>query len=80
MHVAYTNPGGLAAFDLVRNAPGVQIVADIGTDAVYDPSTATLYVAKGDALVAIKAGTSNQTDAARLALEKPFGRLVAGRI
>lgn len=81
MDTEYTSPGGKAAFDLVKQRPGVQTVAGIGTDAAFDPATATLYVSKGDALVSIVAvGTTSQTPAARLAVESIFGKLVAGRI
>ena len=80
MTTEYTSSGGKAAFDLVKQRPGVQTVADIGTDAVFDPTTATLYVSKGDALWSIVAGTFGQTPAARLAIESPFGKLAAGRM
>ena len=76
----YTSPGGKAAFDLVKQRPGVQTVAGIGTDAVFDPATATLYVSKGDALVSIVAAPTTATPAARLITETIFGKLVAGRI
>jgi hypothetical protein len=76
----YTSSGGKAAFDLVKQRPGVQTVADIGTDAVFDPATATLYVSKGDALVSIVAAPTTATPAARLITESIFGKLVAGRI
>ena len=80
MTTEYTSSGGKAAFDLVKQRPGVQTVADIGTDAVFDPATATLYVSKGDAMVSIVAGIFGQTPAERLAIESTFGKLVAGRI
>ena len=76
----YTNPGGKAAFDLVKQRPGVQTVAGIGADAVFDPTTATLYVSKGDALVSIVAAPTTATPAARLITESIFGKLVAARI
>ncbi len=76
----YTSSGGKAAFDLVKQRPGVQTVADIGTDAVFDPGTATLYVSKGDKLVSIVAGTTTSAPAARLIIETKLGKLVAGRI
>jgi hypothetical protein len=76
----YTSTGGKAAFNLVKQRPGVQTVAGIGTDAVFDPATATLYVSKGDALVSIVAAPTTATPAARLVTETVFGKLVAGRI
>lgn len=80
MDTEYTSSGGKAAFDLVKQRPGIQTVTDIGTEAVFDPGTATLYVSKGDKLVSIVAGTTTSAPAARLIIETMFGKLVAGRI
>lgn len=80
VRLTYTKPGGQAAFDAVKSVAGVQVVDDIGADAVFDPATKTLYVAKGDAMVAIVAGTSPLTPAGGLSFAKPYGRLVATRL
>jgi hypothetical protein len=50
--LTFTKPGGKAAFDLVKASPGIRLVSDVGMDGAFDPATATLYVSKGDALVA----------------------------
>jgi hypothetical protein len=51
-----------------------------GADGVFDPASATLYVSKGDALVAIVAGSAAQSSAGRLALEATVARIVVGRM
>jgi hypothetical protein len=75
--LTYTNPGGQAAFNVIKASAGMQPVANVGSDAVFDPTTETLYVRKGDALVAVRSGLF-VTD--RLAAETQLGRLAAGRI
>ena len=47
---------------------------------MFDPATATPYVAKAEALVKIVTGTAAETPAARLIVESRFGKLVASRI
>ncbi len=84
-----TNPGGTAAFDLVKAIPGARAIPDLGADrgggllgaeGVFDPATKTLYVAKGDALVAILAGSSAQSPETRLATETAIARILVGRL
>ena len=86
--ITYTTAGGQAAFQAVKQLAGVQVVTDVGADAVFDPASSTLYVAKGDALVAIFAndacGCANpsamQAPDALLMVETQMGKLIAGRI
>jgi hypothetical protein len=80
VRLTYTKPGGQAAFDAAKSAPGVEVVNDIGTDAVFDPATKTLYLTKADALVAIVAGTSPLTPAGGLSVATPYAKLVATRL
>ena len=80
VRLTYTKPGGQAAFDAAKTVAGVQVVNDIGTDAVYDPASKTLYLAKGDAMVAIMAGTTAVTPAGGLSVATPYAKLVATRI
>jgi hypothetical protein len=80
VRLTYTTSGGRAAFDAARGSAGVEVVNDIGADAVWDPASRTLYVAKGDAMVAIVAGTSALTPVGGLFFAAPYGRLVAARI
>ena len=78
--LTYTEQGGKAAFDAVKTAVGVQAVTDVGPDAMFDPATKTLYVSRGDAMVAIVAGASSQSPADRLRIESAVARLLAGQL
>lgn len=80
VRLAYTKPGGRAAFDVAKGKAGVEIVPDIGTDAVFDPASKTLYLAKGDGMVAIFAGTGPLTPAGGLSVATPYAKLVAPRL
>jgi hypothetical protein len=80
LEVTRTNPGGGAAFQAAKSAAGAQVVTGIGTDAVFDPATSTLYIAKGDVMVAIVAGTPAESPQVRLQTETVLGKLVAGRM
>jgi hypothetical protein len=80
LRVTYTASGGRVAFASVTSAAGVQAVTGVGTDAVFDPATGTLYLAKGDALVALKAGSAAETPELRLSNVRPLGELVAQRM
>lgn len=80
VRLTYTKPGGRAAFDAAKTVPGVQVVNDIGADAVFDPASKTMYVAKGDAMVAIVAGTGALTPAGGLSVATPYAKLVATRL
>ena len=80
LRLTYTKPGGQAAFDAAKSAAGVEVVNDIGADAVFDPATKTLYLTKGDAMVAIVAGTSALTPVGGLSVATPYAKLVATRL
>ena len=80
VRLTYTKPGGQAAFDAAKNLAGVQVVNDIGADAVFDPSSKTLYLTKGDAMVAIVAGTTAITPVGGLSFATPYAKLVATRL
>ena len=80
LEVTRTTPGGGAAFQAAKSAAGAQVVADIGGDAVFDPATSTLYIAKGDVMVTIVAGTPAESAQVRLQTETRLGKLVAGRM
>ena len=75
LRVTYTNAGGQAAYASAKNAPGVQVLTDIGTDAVFDPASSTIYLAKGDVMVAIAVDKPAQATYLNF-----FAKLVAGRI
>ncbi len=80
LRIAYTKSGGASAFEAARAVPGTQEIADLGDAAVFDPATSTLSFVKGDALVAIVAGTSSQSPDTRLATERTIGLLAAERV
>jgi hypothetical protein len=77
LRLTYTKPGGRAAFETLSAKAGVRTVAGIGTEAVYDPAAETMYVVKGDSLVAVLSGMF-VTD--KLAAETQLAKLIAGRI
>lgn len=80
VRLTYTKPGGRAAFDVVKAKAGVDVVDDIGTEAVFDPASKTLYILKADAMVAIVAGTGALTPAGGLSVATPYAKLVATRL
>ena len=79
VRLTYTKPGGRAAFDVAKTKTGVEVVNDIGTDSVFDPASKTLYLLKGDAMVAIVAGTGPLTPAGGISVATPYAKLVATR-
>ncbi len=78
--VTLIKPGGKAAFDSVKVGKGIQVITGVGTNAVFDPASATMYVAKGDAMAAIVQGAASQAIDARLRAETELAKLVAGRL
>jgi hypothetical protein len=78
--VTLIKPGGKAAFDLVKAGKGIQVITGVGTNAVFDPASATMYVAKGDAMAAIVQGARSQPIASRLQAETELAKLAAGRL
>lgn len=83
LRLTYTKTGGLAAFDAVRTAFAEAVPVDgiKGADAaVFDPSTSTLYVLKGDGLVKIFAGAFGQPTDRRQGIETAVGEVAVGRM
>jgi len=78
---SYKRSGGATAFGGWKSNTGVQDVTGIGDDAVWIPTSSTLYILKGNVLASIDAsGATTLTPDARLILAKAAGALVAGRI
>lgn len=77
MDITYTKPGGQVAFQSAKRASGAQVLSDIGTDAIFDPATGTLSLAKGDIMVTIGTRTPSQTPKAPLVA---IATLIAGRL
>jgi hypothetical protein len=80
LRLEYTASGGLAAFDAVRAVAGVQTIDALGEAAVYDPATSTLYVRKGDGLVAIFATAFAQSPDRRLELATAVAEVAVDRM
>jgi hypothetical protein len=80
LRIEYTKTGGANAFAAVSDPAGVETVTGLGDSAVFDPATSTLTFLKGDSLVAIVAGTSTDTGAARLAVERKIAEIAAPRV
>jgi hypothetical protein len=77
MDITYTSPGGQVAFGAAKGASGVEVMGDFGTDAIWDPSTGTLSLAKGDVLVTI--ATRNPSPSPTAAIVA-IAKLIAGRM
>jgi hypothetical protein len=82
LRLTYTKPGGGAAFAALGSTPGVQVVSELGDEAVFDPAAQTLYVTKSDALLAILAypapGAAASLTSRGIAIE--MARLAAPRM
>ncbi len=77
---AYTARGGRASFDIWKASSGVQAVSGVGDEAVFDPSTATVFVIKGDALYSVTAGIGSDVEADRRAWGTALAKIAVGRI
>lgn len=80
LRLTWTKAGADAALAAVRATPGVEVVSGLGDEALYEPSTHTLHVRVGDAVVAIVASPAGATSAQRREAAEAIGALVAGRI
>jgi hypothetical protein len=72
--------GGSGSFSLWKSGAGVQQVDGLGDDAVFDPSTASLIVLKGDGIISIAAGDGSDDEAQRLAWAKTLAGIALGRM
>ena len=77
MDITYTKPGGQVAFQAAKRASGVEVMGDFGTDAIFDPATGTLSLAKGDVLVTIATRAPSPSPKAAIVA---IGKLIAGRM
>lgn len=80
LRVEYTKAGGSGLFESAQNTPGVEVVADLGDGAVFDPATTTLSFLKGDSLVTLFAGAFTQPASSRLAIERAIAELAVERV
>lgn len=80
LNLTLTTLQGRAAFVVASGASGVETIGGLGADAVFDPATATLSVAKGDAMATITWGSAGSSIASRRAAEIQLARVLAGRL
>lgn len=72
--------GGSATFSIWKAGAGVQEVDGLGDDAVFDPSSATLLVLKGEAIFSVTAGDGTQAEAQRIEWAKALAEIAIGRL
>ena len=80
LRLEQTRVGGAAAFEAVRDRAGIELVPDLGDEAMYDPTTFTLYVLEGDALVAIVARSFLDDPADRRATALEIAEVLIARL
>jgi hypothetical protein len=78
--VSLTRVGGLVGFSAFETEAGAIVVPGIGDKAVFSPSTETLFIRKGDAVVGITAGQGDAGAAQRQEWATALGQLAGGRI
>lgn len=72
--------GGGGSFSIWKSGAGVEDVDGLGDDAVFDPSSATLLVLQGDAIVSITAGDGTVAEDQRLDWSKAIAEIALGRL
>lgn len=72
--------GGSGSFSIWKSGAGVQEVDGLGDDAVFDPSSATLLVLKGDAIFSVTAGDGSVGESQRLDWSKGIAEIAIGRM
>ena len=77
---SWTKSGGSVAFGAFAQEAGAIQVPGIGDQAVFSPSTETLFILKGDAVVGITAGQGDAGAAKRQEWATALGKLAAGRM
>jgi hypothetical protein len=78
--VSLTSPGGRAAFTAAAAKAGVETIDGLGGDAIFDPATATLSIARDDALATIVSGSSADPAVTRRSVATQFARLIVPRL
>jgi hypothetical protein len=77
---SFMSRGGSGAFTVWKTSAGVQQIDGLGDDAVFDPSSATLLMLKGDAIFSVSAGTGADDESQRLDWEKAFAEKALSRL
>ncbi len=77
---SWTKSGGSVAFGVFAQEEGAVQVPGIGDQAVFSPSTETLFILKGDAVFGITAGQGDAGPAQRQEWATALGKIAAGRM
>lgn len=77
---SWMKQGGSGAFGIWKSGAGVQGIDGVADGAAWDPSSATLVVLNGDAVVTITAGDSSVDEAKRLTWSKAIAEIAVGRM
>jgi hypothetical protein len=80
LRMTLTTVGGTAAAAAARDTVGVEVIEDLGDEAVYDPASHTLHVLVGDAAVTIVASRMGESASGRRLDAIEIGQLVADRM
>jgi hypothetical protein len=80
LRMTLTKVGGTAAVAAARDTAGVELIEDLGDEAVYDPASHTLHVLVGDAAATIVASRMGESAAGRRLAAIEIGQLVADRM
>lgn len=80
LRLEQTRIGGIEALDVIRDRADIEVIPDLGDEALYDPTSFTLYVLEGDALVAVVARSFLDVPADRRATALEIADLVVDRL
>ncbi len=77
---SFQTKGGADVFAIWKSGSESTAVPGIGDDAVFDGSSATLFILKGDKILGLTAGDGQLPNDQRLTMEKQLGAIAAGRM
>jgi len=72
--------GGAASFSVALSGSGIEKVDGLGDDAAFDPSSASLFVLVGDAVLSVVAGDGREPEAQRRDWAQALARIAVGRM
>jgi len=72
--------GGAASFSVALSGSGIEKVDGLGDDAAFDPSSASLFVLAGDAVLSVVAGDGREPEAQRRDWAQALARIAVGRM
>lgn len=77
---SYGKTNAEAVYGAFAGEAGATVVSGIGDKAVFSPSTATLFIVKGQSIVGITAGAGSTPTEQRLEWAKQLGAIAADRL